>query len=92
MLIKKNCFNFSFVQCIIVTLCGFRSSSVDAPPVETITSSVTLPEDTDIKETATEVIGEKVEESPSPAVAQPPHTSPDLSFASEVTSQSSNLL
>ncbi|XP_036956344.1 extended synaptotagmin-1 isoform X2 [Acanthopagrus latus] len=60
-----------------------RSSSVDAPPVETITSSVTLPEDTDIKETATEVIEEKVEESPSPAVAQPPHTSPDLSFASE---------
>uniref|UniRef100_A0A671Y793 Extended synaptotagmin 1 n=1 Tax=Sparus aurata TaxID=8175 RepID=A0A671Y793_SPAAU len=60
-----------------------RSSSVDAPPVETITSSVTLPEDADIKETAAEVIEEKVEELPSPAIAQPPHTSPDLSFASE---------
>ncbi|XP_051270308.1 extended synaptotagmin-1 isoform X1 [Dicentrarchus labrax] len=60
-----------------------RSSSVDAPPVETIVSSVTLPEVADIKETADDVIEEKVEESPSPAIVQPPHTSPDHSFASE---------
>lgn len=65
---------------------------MDAPPVETITSSVTLPGDVDIKETAAEVIEEKVEELPSPAVVQPPHTSPDLSFASEVTSHSIDLL
>ncbi|CAB1459328.1 unnamed protein product [Pleuronectes platessa] len=60
-----------------------RSSSVDTPPVETIVSSVTSHEDVDVMETAAEVIEEKVEEPPSPAVAQPPHTSPDLSFASE---------
>ncbi|XP_062255886.1 extended synaptotagmin-1 [Platichthys flesus] len=60
-----------------------RSSSVDTPPVETIVSSVTTHEDVDVKETAAEVIEEKVEEPPSPAMAQPPHTSPDLSFASE---------
>lgn len=57
---------------------------MDAPPPETVASSESLPEDVDIKE-------EKVEESPTPAVAQPPHTSPDLSFASEVTSPSSKL-
>ncbi|XP_034536870.1 extended synaptotagmin-1 isoform X2 [Notolabrus celidotus] len=57
-----------------------RSSSVDAPPVETL---VPTHEDVDVKETAADVIEEEVEESPSPAVAQPPHTSPDLSFASE---------
>ncbi|XP_022601257.1 extended synaptotagmin-1-like [Seriola dumerili] len=60
-----------------------RSSSVDTPPVETLVSSVTLHDDVDVKETAADVIEEKVEESPSPAIAQPPHTSPDLSFASE---------
>ncbi|XP_041808275.1 extended synaptotagmin-1 [Chelmon rostratus] len=60
-----------------------RSSSVDAPPIETIGSLVTLPEDTEVKEMAADVIEEKVEESPSRAAAQPPHTSPDLSFASE---------
>ncbi|XP_037624574.1 extended synaptotagmin-1 isoform X1 [Sebastes umbrosus] len=61
-----------------------RSSSVDAPPVETIASSVTSHEDVVVEETAeADATEEKVEESPSPAVAQPPHTSPDLSFASE---------
>nr|XP_019941983.1 PREDICTED: extended synaptotagmin-1-like [Paralichthys olivaceus] len=60
-----------------------RSSSVDAPRVETIVSSVTPHEDVDIKERAADVIEEKVEETPSPVMAQPPHTSPDLSFASE---------
>uniref|UniRef100_A0A3B3TIM8 C2 domain-containing protein n=1 Tax=Poecilia latipinna TaxID=48699 RepID=A0A3B3TIM8_9TELE len=34
-------------------------------------------------ETAADVKEDKVEESPSPAVTQPPHTSPDLTFASE---------
>uniref|UniRef100_A0A8C4HSZ9 Extended synaptotagmin-like protein 1b n=1 Tax=Dicentrarchus labrax TaxID=13489 RepID=A0A8C4HSZ9_DICLA len=76
-----------FVFCLfiffIASLYVFRSSSVDAPPVETIVSSVTLPEVADIKETADDVIEEKVEESPSPAIVQPPHTSPDHSFASE---------
>uniref|UniRef100_UPI0037E780EC extended synaptotagmin-1 isoform X2 n=1 Tax=Semicossyphus pulcher TaxID=241346 RepID=UPI0037E780EC len=57
-----------------------KSSSVDAPPVETIVPSH---EDVDVQETAADVIEEKVEESPSSAVALPPHTSPDLSFASE---------
>lgn len=63
----------------------FRSSSVDAPPVETVASSETLPEDADIQGMTSEVIEEKVEEALTPAVAQPSHTSPDLSFASEVT-------
>ncbi|XP_067443672.1 extended synaptotagmin-1 [Thunnus thynnus] len=60
-----------------------RSSSVDTLPVETIASPVTLHEDADVQEMAADVIEETVEESPSPAVAQPPHTSPDISFASE---------
>ncbi|KAI4827202.1 hypothetical protein KUCAC02_030618 [Chaenocephalus aceratus] len=59
-----------------------RSSSVDTA-VETIVSSVTLHEDVDVKETAADVTEEKVEEPPTPAIAQPAHTSPDLSFASE---------
>ncbi|XP_031701813.1 extended synaptotagmin-1 [Anarrhichthys ocellatus] len=60
-----------------------RSSSVDVPRVETIVSSVTSHEDVDVKETAAVVTEEKVEELPSSAIVQPPHTSPDLSFASE---------
>ncbi|KAK5872293.1 hypothetical protein PBY51_013008 [Eleginops maclovinus] len=60
-----------------------RSSSVDTP-VETIASAVTLHEDVDVKEeTAAHVTEEKVEDLPTVAVAQPAHTSPDLSFASE---------
>ncbi|XP_022073535.2 extended synaptotagmin-1 [Acanthochromis polyacanthus] len=60
-----------------------RSSSVDAPPVETIGSSVSINEDVKVKETAADVIEEKVEEPPTPVVTQPPHTSPDISFATE---------
>ncbi|XP_062271705.1 extended synaptotagmin-1 [Scomber scombrus] len=60
-----------------------RSSSVDAPPVETLVSPVTLDEAADVQEVEADVIEEKVEESPSLAIAQPPHTSPDISFASE---------
>ncbi|KAI3370182.1 hypothetical protein L3Q82_024968 [Scortum barcoo] len=60
-----------------------RSSSVDTPPLETIVSSVATHEDVDVKETAADLIEKKVEESPSPAVALPPHTSPDVSFATE---------
>ncbi|XP_040889908.1 extended synaptotagmin-1 isoform X2 [Toxotes jaculatrix] len=60
-----------------------RSSSVDTPPVETVVSSVTSHGDADVKETAADVVEENVEELPSPAITQPPHTSPDLSFASE---------
>ncbi|XP_023181320.1 extended synaptotagmin-1 [Xiphophorus maculatus] len=61
-----------------------RSASVDTPPVETIVPSVLLDEEVHkVKETAVDVKKDKVEESPSPAVTQPPHTSPDLTFASE---------
>uniref|UniRef100_A0A8D0AU95 Extended synaptotagmin 1 n=1 Tax=Sander lucioperca TaxID=283035 RepID=A0A8D0AU95_SANLU len=66
-------------------------SVLDTPPVETIASSVTLQEDVDVKGMPADVTEEKVEESPSPAIPQPPHASPDLSFASEVTSQNSDL-
>ena len=71
---------------MFVLLLLLRSSSVDTP-VETIASSVTLHEDVDVKETAADVTEEKVEEPPTPAIAQPAHTSPELSFASEVKSQ-----
>uniref|UniRef100_A0A3Q3R072 Extended synaptotagmin-like protein 1b n=1 Tax=Monopterus albus TaxID=43700 RepID=A0A3Q3R072_MONAL len=59
------------------------SSSVDTPPVETVVSSVSLHKDADVKEKAGDVTEEKLEESPSPAITRPAHTSPDLSFASE---------
>ncbi|XP_029990142.1 extended synaptotagmin-1-like [Sphaeramia orbicularis] len=60
-----------------------KSSSVDAPPVETIVSSATLQENAvDVPEITADVTEEE-EQPPSPAVVQPPHTSPDLSFASE---------
>lgn len=57
---------------------------MDAPPVETLVSPVTVDEAVDVQEVEADVIEEKVEESPSPAIAQPLHTSPDISFASEV--------
>ncbi|XP_035771750.1 extended synaptotagmin-1 [Neolamprologus brichardi] len=61
-----------------------KSSSVDTPPVETIVSSVTSHEDADAKKEAADSIPDETEEeSPSPAITQPPHTSPDISFASE---------
>ncbi|XP_007566125.1 extended synaptotagmin-1-like [Poecilia formosa] len=60
------------------------SASVDTPPVETVVPSLPLDEEVhEVKETAADVKEDKVEESPSPAVTQPPHTSPDLTFASE---------
>lgn len=64
---------------------------MDAPTVETIVSSASLDEDVDIKKTAADVIEEKVEESPTPPTEEPRHTSPDLSFASEVTLQNGDL-
>lgn len=66
-----------------VTDTVMRSSSVDTPPVETVVSSVSLHKDADVKEKAGDVTEEKLEESPSPAITRPAHTSPDLSFASE---------
>uniref|UniRef100_A0AAQ5Z1W9 Extended synaptotagmin-like protein 1b n=1 Tax=Amphiprion ocellaris TaxID=80972 RepID=A0AAQ5Z1W9_AMPOC len=45
--------------------------------------NVSVNEDVKVKETAADVIEEKVEEPPVPVVTQPPHTSPDISFASE---------
>lgn len=60
-----------------------KSSSVDLPPVETVVSPATLHEDADVKETVADVAEEKIEEPPSPAIVLPPHTSPDLGFASE---------
>lgn len=71
----------------MAALCVLRSSSVDSPPLETIASSEALPKDADIKDQTTEVTEEKVEESQTPTVAQPPHTTPDLGFASEVTAR-----
>lgn len=63
---------------------GLRSSSVDVPSVETLVSSATLHED-DVKvpEVIPDMTEEKREKSPSPAITLPPHTSPELSFASE---------
>ncbi|KAF0035042.1 hypothetical protein F2P81_012800 [Scophthalmus maximus] len=66
-----------------VTDTVLRSSSVDALPVETIVSSVTSHEDVDVKEAEADATEENLKEPPSPAIAQPAHTSPDLSFASE---------
>nr|XP_040060022.1 extended synaptotagmin-1 [Gasterosteus aculeatus aculeatus] len=60
-----------------------RSSSVDVPPVENIASSASLHESVDVKKMAADVTEDKVEELPSPTTTQPPHTSPDFSFASE---------
>ncbi|XP_036007473.1 extended synaptotagmin-1 [Fundulus heteroclitus] len=61
-----------------------RSASVETPPVETIVPSVLLDEEVhEAKETAADVKEDKVEESPVPAPTLPPHTSPDISFASE---------
>lgn len=52
--------------------------------METVASSETFAEDADIKDMTSDVIEERAEEALTPAVAQPSHTSPDLSFASEV--------
>uniref|UniRef100_A0A8D3C600 Extended synaptotagmin-1-like n=1 Tax=Scophthalmus maximus TaxID=52904 RepID=A0A8D3C600_SCOMX len=73
------------IQTISYYLLNFllRSSSVDALPVETIVSSVTSHEDVDVKEAEADATEENLKEPPSPAIAQPAHTSPDLSFASE---------
>ncbi|KAM8917460.1 uncharacterized protein AB9W97_001955 isoform 1-T1 [Spinachia spinachia] len=57
--------------------------SGDVPPVENIASSETPHESVEVKKMAADVTEDKVEELPSPAIRQPPHTSPDLSFASE---------
>lgn len=55
------------------------------PPVETRASSEILPANLDIKEmTPVSVMEETIEEVPTPAVVQPPHTSPKPSFAGEV--------
>lgn len=60
--------------------------------METIVSSVTSHEDADAKKKAADSIPDETEEeSPSPAITQPPHTSPDISFASEVTPQHTDL-
>ncbi|KAM4740364.1 uncharacterized protein esyt1b [Anableps anableps] len=60
-----------------------RSASADTP-VETIVPSVNLDEEVhEVKDTAADVKEDKVEESPSLTVTQPPHTSPDLTFATE---------
>ena len=76
-------------MCLIDGRYVFSSSSVDTPPVETIVSSVTLDEEIqekEEKEAAVDVNEDIVQEAPSPAITQPPHTSPDLTFASEVMS------
>lgn len=80
-------FAFIYLFFLMAALCVFRSSSVDTPPLETIASLEALPKDVDIKDQTTDVTEEEVEESQTPTVARPPHTTPDLSFASEVTEQ-----
>ncbi|XP_028261685.1 extended synaptotagmin-1-like isoform X2 [Parambassis ranga] len=63
---------------------ALRSGTVDAPPVETIVSSVTLQEDVNVKETAAaNETEDKAEKLQIPAITLPAHTSPGLSFASE---------
>lgn len=57
---------------------------MDALPAETVGPSVTMYEEADLKEPAADVTEEMLKEPPSPGVVQPPHTSPDLGFASEV--------
>lgn len=64
---------------------------MDVPPVENIASSASLHESVDVKKMAADVTEDKVEELPSPTTTQPPHTSPDFSFASEVPSQNWDL-
>lgn len=56
-----------------------------------MTSSETLPEVADANKDVAIVAEQKVEESSAPAVVKPLQTSPDLNFASEVTSQSCDL-
>ncbi|XP_068170607.1 extended synaptotagmin-1 [Antennarius striatus] len=60
-----------------------KSSSVAAPPVENIVSTVTLPKDIDVDEPASNTNEDNVKESTIPAVARPLRSSPDPSFASE---------
>lgn len=64
-----------------------RSGSVDTP-VETITSSVTSEEVIQEKEAENDENEDEDEEFQSPAATEPLHTSPHLSFATEVKSQS----
>lgn len=63
---------------------------MDTPPVETIASSVTEHGAVDVKGIEADVTEEKEaeeEEPAAPVVVRPPHSSPDLSFATEVTLQ-----
>ncbi|XP_011612041.2 extended synaptotagmin-1 [Takifugu rubripes] len=60
-----------------------RSAAASIPPVETLVSSEISPANLDIKEMTPAVMEETVEEVPTPAVVQPPHTSPKPSFAGE---------
>lgn len=68
---------------------------MDTPPVETIAaSSITERKDVDVKGTVADVVEEKEveeEEPAAPVVVRPPHTSPDLSFATEVTLQNTDV-
>lgn len=58
---------------------------MDTPPVETLASSEISTADLDVKEMTPAVTEETVKEAPTPAVVQPPHTSPKPSFAGEVS-------
>ncbi|KAM4613572.1 extended synaptotagmin-1 [Polymixia lowei] len=60
-----------------------RSSSVDAPAVETTVAPAPVSEEAKVQEAAADVVQEEVEEAPSPPTVQHPHTSPDPSFGSE---------
>lgn len=73
----------SFNSCLICFVFFLRSCSIDGAPLET--SSEAVPEVAEANNDVASVAGQKVEESPAPAVVKPLQTSPDLNFASEVT-------
>ncbi|CAL1608478.1 unnamed protein product [Knipowitschia caucasica] len=60
-----------------------KSSSVDPPPVETLLPSVLVTDEEEVKATHVQTEEEEEEEEQVPVVPLPPHTSPDISFASE---------
>ncbi|XP_055016374.1 extended synaptotagmin-1 [Boleophthalmus pectinirostris] len=64
---------------------ALKSSTVDPTPVETIVPSVLVREEEEVKaaEAPTAEEEEEEEEEKVPVVTLPPHTSPDISFASE---------
>lgn len=55
------------------------------PPIETLVPQVMMRDEDDVKTPVADVTKDTDEEASSPAAVKPPHTSPDVSFANEVT-------